>query len=218
MRTEKQIHLVADGLTDQAHEAFTAVEFVQRQLPAIERRVRTRRIKLDGRETLLLIFDGALSRTLGVVIDRIRFVRRGINVGVGANFLVHAPTEQLVHRLPRRLADDVPARHLERAQYSHQRQIRVLREAARIHPPPDRLDRMRILTRHVARKHVFQHPRNEIRVKRHAVRFADATDAIVGGQLDEDEITPAESRRRIADHEGLDVLENHSMPLAAHAA
>ena len=77
---------------------------------------------------------------------------------------------------------------------------------------------MRILTRHIACEHVFQHARDEIRVERHAVRLADATDAIVGGEFYKDEITPAETRRRIADDKSLDVLENHSMPLAAHAA
>ncbi len=69
---------------------------------------------------------------------------------------MHLPAEQVVNGLIGRLADDVPARHLERAQHAHQREIGMLREAARIDAAPHGFDRMRILALEIACR---RHPR-----------------------------------------------------------
>ena len=209
VRAEQQVGLVADGLADEPHETLAAVEFRERELPAIEGRVGTRRIELDRREALLHILDGPLRRALGVVVDRVGLGGRRVDVGVGADALVDEASEQLVDRLPRRLADDVPAGHLERAQHAHQREVGVLRETARIHAAPHRLDGVRVLTLHVTPEDILQQARHEIGVERHAVGLADPRDAVVRGELHEHEIASAERRRRVADHEGLDIFEDH---------
>ena len=86
----------------------------------------------------------------------------------------------------------------------------MLGKPAGIDPPPHALDIVRILPFHVARKNIFAHLRDEMRRERHTVSFAQPGRAIVGLKLDEDEIAPAEVRRRIADHEGLDAGQFHA--------
>jgi hypothetical protein len=56
---------------------------------------------------------------------------------------------------------------------------------------------------------VGDHRPHRRRPDRRGVDLAPADDAIVGGQLDEDELAPAEPRRGIADDEHLEVAEPH---------
>ena len=211
MRAEQQIRLVAHRFTQLPHEPLAQLERFERELAPVECAVRPRRVELDRREPLLQILRGTLGRQVGILVDVFVLAFARIDVSVGAQPLVHAPAEQLVNRLIRRLADDVPARHLERAQHAHQREIGMLREAAGINAPPHGFDGVRILACDVTREHIFQHLRDQVGMERHAVRFADARDVVVGGQLHENEVPPAEVRRRITDHEGLDVLELHGV-------
>jgi hypothetical protein len=215
VRPEQQVRLRTDRLAQDLAEALAEVERRQRQLPAVERRVGPGRVELDGRETLAHVLGRADRRQLRVLVHVDRVAGPGIDIGVRAQPLVHAPAEQLVDRLAGLLADDVPARHLERAQHAHQRQVRVLRETRGVDAPPHALDVMRILAGEVAREDVLDELRDEVRLEGHAVRLADARDVAVRRQLHEHEVAAAVVRRRVADDEGADVGELHGLPQAA---
>jgi hypothetical protein len=64
-------------------------------------------------------FGRALRREIGIVVDVGLIARARVDVGVGPQTLMHLPAEQLVDRLAGRLADDVPARHFQRAEDAH---------------------------------------------------------------------------------------------------
>ena len=48
-----------------------------------------------------------------------------------------------------------------------------------------------------------------LRAEGRGVDLADADDAVVGDELEEDEVAPAEAGRRVADDEGLEVGDLH---------
>ena len=144
------------------------------------------------------------------MIDIAYVIGAGINIRVGAQPLMHLPAKQFVNRLVGFLADNVPARHFERAQDTHQRQVGMLGKAARIDPPPQRFDVVGIIANRITRKHILDHFCDKMRRERHAIGFTDPRNTGVGRQLDEHEITPAEMRRWIADNKRLDVNQLHA--------
>src|SRR6185436_11964068 len=124
----------------------------------------------------------------------------------------HAAAEQLVDRLAGRLAEDVPQRDLDARQHADQRRVRALRIAAAVDFAPQALDVERVRAGDIAAEHVLGHRLDDLRTEAVAVDLADATDAVVGRQLDENEVAAAEAGRRIADDENLDVLCLHGAP------
>ena len=176
---------------------------------AVRAQVGAGRVEFQRGEALREILHGALGCKLRVLVD-VRLVSgTGIDIGVGAQPLVNASAEEVVDRLPGLLADDVPAGHLERAQHSHECEIGVLRIAGRVHAPPDVFDVMRIFAGEITSEHIDQHLRDDIRMKGHAVGFADAMHVAVGGQLHEHEVATADARLWVAGDECLDVGELH---------
>ena len=172
---EQQVGARADRLAQLAHEALAQFQRLKRQLPAVEGRVRSRRVELDRREPLGHILRGPLGGELRVLVDVGLVSGPRVDIGIGAQPLVHATAQEVVDRLPRLLADDVPAGHLERARAPrHQRQIGVLGVACRVHASPERLDLVRILALKVAREYVLEHARHQLRGEGHAVSLADA--------------------------------------------
>jgi hypothetical protein len=79
----------------------------------------------------------------------------------------------------------------------------------RIDAPPEGLDGVRILPCGIPSEHILDHPRDEVRLERHAIRLAHAGDAVIGGELDEHEVPPTERRWWVADDESLDIFEYH---------
>ena len=144
------------------------------------------------------------------MIDIGHVARARIDIRIGTQPLMHLPAEQLVDWLSRRFSDNVPARHFERAQHTHQRQIGMLGKSARINAPPQRFDVMRIVARRIARKHILDHLCNEMRLERHAISLANARNPACRCQLDEHEIASAEMRRGIADDERFDIGKFHA--------
>ena len=98
---EQQIGTRADGGAQLPHEALGELERRQRELPPVERRVRARRIELQRREPLREIFRGTLGGEIRVLVDVGAVTGTRVDVGVGAQPLVHTPAEQVVHRLVR---------------------------------------------------------------------------------------------------------------------
>src|SRR5262245_11303531 len=125
---------------------------------------------------------------------------------------MHAAAEQLVDRLIRRLAEDVPQRDLDARQHGDQRRVGALRIAAAVDLAPQALDVERVDAGDVAAEHVLGGGLDDLRAEAVAIDLADAGDAVVGRQLDENEVAAAEAGRRIADDENLDVLCLHGAP------
>ena len=209
VRAEQQVGIGAHGGAQLAHEALAQIERRERQLPAVEGRVGSGRIKLQGGEALREVLDRALGGEIRILVHVAPVPGTRVDIGVGAQPLVYPPPEQVVDGLVRFLADDVPAGHLERTQHRHQRQVRMLRIACRVHAPPDPLDVVRVLAREVALEDVGEHARHHLGVKRHAVGFAHPVNVAVGGELHEHEVAPAVARGGVPGDESPDVSQSH---------
>jgi hypothetical protein len=210
MSPYQQIGPGSDRLAQHTHELLGSIQRLERELASVKDAVRTDRIELQRGKTLPQVIVRALGRQRRVVIDLAALIRARVDVGIGAQLLVYLSAEQFVDRLAGRLADDVPAGHLERAEHAHHGQIRMLSEAAAIHAPRQRLDVVGFVALQVAAKHVFKQFGHEIGMKRHAIGFPDPEYIVVGRQFDEHEPPAAEMRRRIADHKSPDVLQPHA--------
>ena len=93
---------------------------------------------------------------------------------------------------------------------SHQRDVRPTRVAAAVDVAPERLDPKRIGAHHVALEHVLDHRDDRFGRKARRIDLADALDSAGGLELEEQEIAPAESGRRVADDEGLEFGDFHA--------
>ena len=107
--------------------------------------------------------------------------------------------EQLVNGLLDRLADDVPAGHLEPAHHADKRRVGAGGVAARVQPAPHGLDPERIVAGNVAIEGVVDRLLDHARMKRRRVDLPDPDDAVVGLELEEHEVAPAEARWGVAD-------------------
>ena len=162
-------------------------------------RVGAGRVELHRGEALLDVSGRALGREIHVVVVVLTLVVERVQIGVGAEPLVHQAAHQLVDRLVRGLADDVPAGHLEPADDAHHGQVRTLGEAAGIGLAPEALDVVRIVALQIALEDIGDDRHHGLRMERRGIDLADTLDAIVGLQRDEDPIHPADMRRRHRD-------------------
>ncbi len=208
VRAEQQVRPVAHRRAQRLHEALRAVELGERGLPAVVDGVRTGGVELQRGEALLDVVQGALHRRVDVVVDRRILIGTGIDVGVGAQPLVHAPAEQRVHGLAHRLADDVPAGHLQARQHAHERHVRAQRVAAPVDRVPEPLDVVRVRAVEVHREHVVDHGAHDLGPEGRRVDLAEALDAAGRAQPQEDEVAATEVRRRIADDPDVEVLQH----------
>ncbi len=199
VRSDQQIAAVADGIPNLADVLLRPREFLEARLARVERRVRARGVELQRRETEREVLGGAFCAQIRVDVDVGRIAFRRIEVRVRAQSLVHQTAEQLVHGLADRLADDVPARHLDPAQHAYERDVGPARVSPSVDVPPQGLDAKRIGSVDVVRKDVLDHALDDAWSKRRTVHLADALDAVVRDEFEEDEIAAAERRRRIAD-------------------
>src|SRR6201999_4604590 len=138
------------------------------------------------------------------------FAGSRIQVGVGAQPLVHLAAEQVVHRLADRLADDVPAGHLQPAHHAHETQVRTQREPGAVALAPEALDLERVATGEAAGEQILDHARDDLRPERGGVHLAEALYAAARAQLEEYEVATAEGGRWIGNDEYLDAVELHS--------
>ena len=209
VRPEQEIAARADGLPDLPDVALAAIELVERRLPGIEGRVRPGRIELDRGEAQVGVLAGAAGRQVGIGVDVGRVAGLRVEVAVGAQPLAHASAEQLVGRLADCLADEVPHRHLDPREHADERRIRAHRVARRVDVAPGGLDVERLAPDDVAGHDVLDHARHELRRDRRRVDLAEALEATVGLELEEDEVAAAVARSRIADDEGADAGDPH---------
>ncbi len=161
------------------------------------------------------VYKGIIRRQVGVIIDTARALDRigvavlGIDVGVAAHGLAALAAQKVVDRLPRRLADDIPAGDLQPRQHRHQRGVGPKRVARAIGHPPQMLDAVRIDPLEMPPEHIAHHIRHHMGPERRRIDLADPGDAVIGGEFHEDEIPPAPARRRVADDEDLAIAQLH---------
>ena len=131
-------------------------------------------------------------------------------IGVGRHLVAHPAAEQLVDRLAQRLADDVPERHLDRADRAVEDRP-AARELVAEHVAPQPLDLERRAADHMALGELRDR-RLDGRGLPFAGALADAGDAVVGVDLREHPVAPAR-----ADQVGVD-SRHPAMPgpLLAH--
>jgi hypothetical protein len=79
------------------------------------------------------------------------------------------------------------------------RQVRALGEARGIDPAEHQLDVPRLLPRHVPPEDIRDHRPHRLGSDARGIDLAPAGDAAGGRDLHEDEVPPAEARRRVAD-------------------
>ena len=220
MGAEQQVRLGADRLAQPPDEEFRAVEGLQVRLAAVVDRIGPGRIELHRGEALGDAGGRPLRGQVWVAVDALVLARLRVEIGVAAQALAEPAAEQLVDRLVQRLADDVPAGHLDPAQDPDQRQVRPQAVAAAVDRAPQPLDLEGVGPDHVAFADVLDHARQGVRAEGGGVDLADALDAALRRQLDEDEVAAAEVRRRIADDEGLDLGDLHGAlaPVAGPAS
>ena len=219
MRAEQYVGAGADRVADRLDHRRRGLDIDQPRLVAVEGGVGTGGVQLHCIETLLDIFQCAGGGHFGIVVD-VAPVRRilgmdgagvRIEIGVGAQLLVHAPAEQLVDRLAGLLADDVPAGHLQRREAAHAGDVGALREPRGVAAAEEVLDLVRIMADEVALRHVFDHAGGDLGAEGGVIGFAVAGDVGIGRQPHEDEILAADARRRIADNPGFYVGDLHGM-------
>ncbi|MNE44213.1 hypothetical protein D3C80_1384310 [compost metagenome] len=115
---------------------------------------------------------------------------------------MHLAAQQLIHRLVRRLADDVPAGHLQAADHPHHGQVRALGETAGIGLAEKALDVVRVLVQQVTLEHVFNDWQHGLGAEGRGVDLANAFDAAGGAQFDEQPVHAADMRWRYGDDMG----------------
>ena len=191
-RFARRIAAAADRLAHVAHHQLRVVQLVQGKLVRVEHRHVVDRIELHRREALLRVRRGPLRRRHRVHLNRGSAAGRPssgdrlrVQVGVGAQPLVHLAAEQVVDRLVERLTDDVPAGNLDAAQHADHGKVGMLVVTAGVHGAPQALDPERIPAGDVALEDVLDEAGHAVRIERHAVHLAVAGDAVVGGQLQE---------------------------------
>ena len=211
VRAEEEVTPVPDGLAYGADVVLAAVELVEAGLAWVEGRVVPRRVELERREPPFRVPCCPLGGEGGVEVDVGRVAGLPVEIGVRTQPVVHAPAEELVDGLVDRLADDVPAGHLDPAEDADQRDVRSARVALPVDITPEPLDVERIGPDHVTRADVLDHAGDDVWPERRGVDLPDPLDPVVGDELEEDEVAPAEVGWRVADDERLETGDLHGL-------
>jgi hypothetical protein len=146
-----------------------------------------------------------ISRSLagrGIVVD----------IGVAADAVAHRAAEQLVHRLAAVLADDVPARHLDRAEDAELGQLRVVAVAGpAVHPVEEHLGVVRVVADDRllddVRHHRGEDRQPETGAEQHHLAVAARPGVCV--EPNEKPAAPATERRRADNGEDLEAGDLH---------
>ena len=167
------------------------------------------RVELDCGKALLHIVrrahDGAVGVGLGAGLTR----GSGVEIGIGAQLVVHLAAEQVIDRLVERLAHDIPASHFHRAEHALGGQIGVLGIARGIDGAPQVLDAEGVRAHHEALTDVLHQAGYRAHVKGHPIGLAHALDAIGGVELEENPIAAPVIGLWVAYHKGLETSNLH---------
>ena len=109
-------------------------------------------------------------------------------IGVGLDTIADLSTEQPPHRLIQRLADYVPARHLDAGDAGHD-DLPGAAVVAVLHPLHERLDVERVATENVVRGRFSQITLQRLGVAQHPC-LTDADETLVGAHHNVGEVAP----------------------------
>ena len=121
-------------------------------------------------------------------------VRKRIEIRVGADPVVDPAAEPSMNRLVERLSANVPTRHLEPRERSHDRRIGPLCKPRRIDAAKHQLDVCRRFALHVTLEDVPDDRLHGHRTDSGGIDFAHADDTACRRDLDEDKIAAHPSR------------------------
>ena len=207
---EEQVGVAADGLAQRPAEGFGAVEIGDARLMAAEDGIGPRGIELQRGEALGDHPGPGFGRRIGVGVEACRvLIGARIDVGIAAQPVTEPPPPEGMDRPVMGLAENVPAGDLEARKGAHHRGIGPLGEPGGIGAAEHPFDVLGRLPLHVAREHVSDHGAHGLRADGRGIDLAPADDAAGGGELHEDEIAPAETRRRVAHHQNVEIGELH---------
>ena len=120
------------------------------------------------------------------------------------------PAEQVVHRFPERLADDVPARHVDGAQQRGGDGAGMEHGVAPEHVPPDALPAHRIGALQNLLEDLLRHLQRRLPVGAVPGTLAGALDPFIGDQLDENPVLAALAGRRHRHEIALKLFDLHA--------
>ena len=210
MRAKQQISLVADSSANVAAEGFASGQRLQIGHPAIMHGVGAGRIEFDGGKAFFNAARSNFGAGVGIVIEvgRIRIVRR-IEIGIGAQTLIHLAAQKRMYRPVKRLADNVPASHFQAAENTLNRGIRPVRKARSMHLTPELLYPVGCFTLQIAGEHILCHMADHLWCKTGGIDFANPADAAGRMQAHKDKIPPAKARWRRSDDKGFECFKAH---------
>ena len=172
VRPEQKIGAVAHGLTDGFAERHRHRDIGHRRHVAAAHCIGARGVELNGRIALLNHCDCRLTRHFGRSPEFWQSLPRlRIQIGIGAQTIVHLPTEQCPNRPIPRLAQNVPAGDFEPGKRPNDRRIGPLRKAAGIDTAEHFFEVFWVFALHMPRKHVLDHGTHDLWPNRRGVAF-----------------------------------------------
>ena len=208
---EQDVGLVTHRFADQLAKALRHVHALQRGLARVKHRIAAHGIKFDRSKPLLHIDCSPFCRANRIAVKGVVLGLVGVQVGVAAQTRVDQAAEQAVDRAVQRLAGDVPAGHLQRAEHAHQRNVRPQREALAVGAAPQGFGLHRVFAGKHPGEQVFGHGRNDVRAEGGGIGFAHALYAAGGADFDEHKVLATKARWWVADDKGLDRFEFHGL-------
>ncbi len=199
MGAEQDIGPVADGVADLRAEGLAACHHALGHLMAGIIGVGTGRIEFHRGEPRLDHLDRAVGGEIGVVEVVFALVVLRVEIGIGAQLLMHRAAEQICDRAAGGLADDVPAGDLQPGDDAHHGRVGPLGETARIGGAPEALDSVRIMAEQVALEHVVDQGEEGGGMKGGGIDFPDPLDPAIRLEAHQDPVHAAEMRRRHGD-------------------
>ena len=114
-----------------------------------------------------------------------------VQVRVGADALVHHAAKQVVNRLPRLLADDIPAGDLKAADQAHCGQIRVHLAVLSVNLAEHLLNGKGALADDVILRHIHHHPPQRTRIVGVPDHLAPAAHIGIRDELQQKPVNPS---------------------------
>ena len=199
VRADQNVAAVADGLPHLAHHQGRVAQALQ-----AVRGARVHGIELDGGEPLVHVGQGHLGGLLARITGA-----PARQIGVGPQPIVHAAAQQVVDGLAGGLAGDVPQRNVDGAEDGRGDGADASDKPLLVDAVPDLLDLERILSHQILLGEIVNQGQGRVVHARVVRRFADAGQAFVGADLDEQPARTAESRRRVVNQKRLDRVDFH---------
>ena len=205
MGADADLQLVADGV---AHGAEDGRDMTDRLQRVVARRAGDRRERVE-----LAAGDAAVDQLPRPFAGERRVVpdAGAVQVGVGAELVVVPAAKQVVDRLVRRLADQIPAGHLDRRERRHAVQPGVaVVVQRRLHPLPDLLHVERAFAFHEAVEQVVQQFDLRLQIRRATGdALPQADEPLVRPELDEQPLPVADRRVDVVDQDRLEFGDLH---------